>query len=110
MNFICIVCGHQTEQHESHCPQCGYISLKEKQTIQNKLVKSGQWKGYYAMSISHLDPLPCRKCNHDARAFHYGYIVDCPNPACELFMMPSHVQHWNENSGQKPKFTEVHVK
>lgn len=110
MNFICIVCGHQTEQLEPHCPHCNYISVKEKQPLQNKLVRQGQWKGYYVISVSHLDPLPCRKCDRPARAFRYGYIVDCENPDCELFMMPTHVQHWNENAGQKPKSTEVRIK
>lgn len=97
---ICLVCGMQFRESFARCPQCKYNSVYSKQEVGHRLVKDGKYKGYYAMSVSHLNPKPCKKCGGKTTQVSNGYRVCCGNKECDFFLVHFDTWVWNAMAGE----------
>lgn len=99
---ICLVCGMQFGEHFDRCPQCKYHSVRSKEKVGSRLINEGKWKGYYAISVSHLLPLPCKNCGAEPVSVNHGYRTCCGNEKCGFFLEPFDTWLWNAMAGEDP--------
>lgn len=97
---ICLVCGMQFRESFERCPQCKYNSVYSKQEVGHRLVKDGKYKGYYALSVSHLIPLLCKNCGTEPVSVSHGYRTCCRNEKCGFFLEHFDTWVWNAMSGE----------